>query len=92
MTVAFNLKDQLHKIGKLKRLVKGFRRIVGDVLLTGKDVSSGKTWPDACVPCTWSMDLHLPNKAYLKGFEGDAFISRAQRETSPWMLCSRVSR
>ena len=53
------------------------RRIVGDVLLTGKDVSSGKTWPDACVPCTWTMDLHLPNKKYEKGFEGDAFISSA---------------
>ena len=53
------------------------RRIVGDVLLTGKDVSSGKTWPDACVPSTWTMDLHLPHKAYEKGFEGDAFISRA---------------
>ena len=53
------------------------RRIVGDVLLTGKDVSLGKSWPDACVPCTWSMDLHLPDKRYVKGFEGDAFISRA---------------
>ena len=53
------------------------RRIVGDVLLGGKDVVAGKVWPDACVPCTWSMDLHLPNKKYEKGFEGDAFISRA---------------
>jgi len=53
------------------------RRIVGDVLLSGKDVSAGKTWPDACVPSSWTMDLHLPHKAYEKGFEGDAFISRA---------------
>jgi hypothetical protein len=53
------------------------RRIVGDVLLGKEHVVSAKTWPDACVPCTWSMDLHLPNKAYVKGFEGDAFISRA---------------
>jgi len=53
------------------------RRIVGDVLLDGKAVVAGKTWPDACVPCTWSMDLHLPHKKYEKGFEGDAFISRA---------------
>jgi len=53
------------------------RRIVGDVVLGGKDVVAGRTWPDACVPCTWSMDLHLPNKMYEKGFEGDAFISRA---------------
>ena len=53
------------------------RRIVGDVLLGKADVVAGKVWPDACVPCTWSMDLHLPNKKYEKGFEGDAFISRA---------------
>jgi hypothetical protein len=53
------------------------RRLVGDVLLGKTDVVAGKTWPDACVPCTWSMDLHLPNKVYEKGFEGDAFISKA---------------
>ncbi|MDP6635688.1 MAG: FAD-dependent oxidoreductase [Phycisphaerae bacterium] len=64
------------------------RRIVGDVLLTGKDVSSGKTWPDACVPCTWTMDLHLPNKKYEKGFEGDAFIASAHhtRFKTPYWL------
>jgi hypothetical protein len=54
------------------------RRIVGDVLLTKDDVMSNKQWPDACVPCTWSIDLHLPDKRYDKGFEGDEFISKAE--------------
>ena len=64
------------------------RRLVGDVVLGGKDVVAGKTWPDACVPCTWSMDLHLPNKVYEKGFEGDAFISKAlhTRFKTPYWL------
>ncbi len=53
------------------------RRLVGDVLLTKEDVLSKKQWPDACVPCTWSIDLHLPDARYEKGFEGDAFISKA---------------
>lgn len=53
------------------------RRLVGDVLLTKEDVMSNKPWPDACVPCTWSIDLHLPDVRYEKGFEGEAFISKA---------------
>ena len=64
------------------------RRLLGDVVLTRKDAMSGRTWPDACVPCSWSIDLHLPDKRYVKGFEGDAFISRAHHErfkTPYWM-------
>jgi len=53
------------------------RRLVGDVLLTEEDILSKKQWPDACVPCTWSIDLHLPDARYEKGFEGEAFISKA---------------
>ena len=53
------------------------RRLVGDVVLSKQDIMSGKAWPDACVPCTWPIDLHLPHKSYVKGFEDDAFISRA---------------
>jgi hypothetical protein len=29
------------------------------------------------VPTGWSNDLHLPDPRYQKGFEGDAFIARA---------------
>jgi len=56
------------------------RRILGDVVLTKDDVMSNRQWPDACVPCTWSIDLHLPDARYDKGFEGDEFISVAQHD------------
>ena len=64
------------------------RRLLGDVVLTKDHVVKGKTWPDACVPCTWSIDLHLPNPDYVKGFEGDAFISKAHytRFKGPYWL------
>jgi hypothetical protein len=53
------------------------RRLLGDVVLTGDDLRSEKKFPDASFPCTWSMDLHVPDKAFQKGFEGDEFISTA---------------
>ena len=64
------------------------RRLLGDIVLTKGHVVGGKSWPDACVPCTWSIDLHLPDKRYLKGFEGDAFISKAHytRFKGPYWL------
>ena len=53
------------------------RRFFGDVILAKEDFVSGKAYPDGCVPTGWSMDLHLPNKQYEKGFEKDPFISTA---------------
>jgi hypothetical protein len=53
------------------------RRLLGDVILSQEDIVGGKVYPDPCVPATWSIDLHLPDKRFEKGFEGDAFISRA---------------
>ena len=53
------------------------RRLLGDVILSKEDVVSGKKYPDGCVPTGWKIDLHLPDPRYEKGFEGDAFISRA---------------
>jgi len=53
------------------------RRLLGDVVLTKQDLESGRSFPDACVPTGWKIDLHLPDPRYEKGFEGDAFISRA---------------
>ncbi|MEN8861607.1 MAG: FAD-dependent oxidoreductase, partial [Lentimonas sp.] len=51
------------------------RRLMGDVVLDGKDFTSGKEWPDAAFPCSWHIDLHFPEKKYQKGFEGNEFIS-----------------
>jgi len=53
------------------------RRLLGDVVLTREDIESGKKHPDGCVPTSWSIDLHLPDKRYVKGFESDPFISKA---------------
>jgi hypothetical protein len=53
------------------------RRLLGDVILTKQDVLGGKDWPDGCVPCTWSIDLHLPTKPFAEAFGDEAFISQA---------------
>jgi len=54
------------------------RRLLGDVVLTKEDLVTGKVYPDGCVPTGWKIDLHLPDRRYEKGFEGDAFISEAE--------------
>jgi len=51
------------------------RRLLGDVLLKGEDLLAGTEFPDTAFPCTWSIDLHVPQK--LKGFEGEEFLSDA---------------
>ena len=53
------------------------RRLLGDVILDVDDLMQDRKFPDGCAPTGWSNDLHLPNPQYSKGFEGDAFISKA---------------
>ena len=53
------------------------RRLLGDVVLTKDDLMQTREYPDGCVPTSWSIDLHLPAKTYVKGFEQDPFISQA---------------
>jgi len=53
------------------------RRLLGDVILTLDDLEKDRQFPDGAVPTGWSNDLHLPDPKYDNGFEGDAFISRA---------------
>ena len=53
------------------------RRLLGDVILSKEDLTGSKKYPDGCVPTGWKIDLHLPEKRYEKGFEGDAFIAKA---------------
>ncbi|MFW6161809.1 MAG: FAD-dependent oxidoreductase, partial [Planctomycetota bacterium] len=65
------------------------RRLMGDVVLSQKDLVSGKEYPDGCVPTGWHIDLHLPHPRYVEGFEGDAFISRvvgAPRYRKPYWV------
>ncbi len=65
------------------------RRLLGDVVLSQEDLVAGKAYPDGCVPTGWSIDLHLPEPRYEKGFEGDAFLARvapAPRYTTPYWI------
>ena len=59
------------------------RRLLGDVILDVEDLMQDRKFPDGCAPTGWSNDLHLPNPQYNKGFEGDAFISRAEHGLFP---------
>jgi hypothetical protein len=52
------------------------RRLLGDVILTGDDFRNKTAFPDACFPCTWDLDLHEPNRAYVND-DPDPFISKA---------------
>ena len=49
------------------------RRILGDVVLREQDITSDRQWEDACVPCTWSIDLHYPDPHNSKYFPGNEF-------------------
>jgi hypothetical protein len=51
------------------------RRLVGDVILDGKDFMEDRQFPDAVFPCSWHIDIHFPQKKYQKGFKGNEFIS-----------------
>jgi hypothetical protein len=52
------------------------RRLMGDVVLKDRDLLNGVGYPDGCFPCTWSIDVHMPDPKYQKGNEGDEFIAR----------------
>ncbi|MEW6357044.1 MAG: FAD-dependent oxidoreductase [Planctomycetota bacterium] len=53
------------------------RRLLGDLVLTKEDLMESRAYPDGCVPTSWKIDVHVPEPRYEKGFEGDAFISKA---------------
>ncbi len=52
------------------------RRLLGPVVLSKEDLLNQREFEDGCVVTGWDMDLHLPHPAYVKGFEGDAFIAK----------------
>ena len=54
------------------------RRLLGDVILSGEEISSGKVFDDACFPCTWSIDCHFPHPDFEKGFEAEPFIAATE--------------
>jgi hypothetical protein len=64
------------------------RRLLGDVVLAKEDFLNAVKYPDAFVPCTWTIDLHLPDPAYQNAFKGDEFISKANytQYTKPYWI------
>jgi len=57
------------------------RRLLGDVILTKSDVHTGLKFDDACLPSTWTLDVHYPNRNFYPAFhEGDAFITYDNHE------------
>jgi hypothetical protein len=59
------------------------RRLLGDVILTLADLDADRRFPDGSFPTGWSNDLHVPDPRYNKGFEGDAFIAKAEHGIYP---------
>jgi len=54
------------------------RRLLGDVILKQQDVQRRRSFPDAFVTTTWSIDLHYPNPENSKYFPGEEFRSIAK--------------
>jgi hypothetical protein len=59
------------------------RRLLGDYILRKEDIINNTKFPDGCIPCTWTIDLHVPNSDFSEGFEGTEFISTALHEKVP---------
>jgi len=59
------------------------RRLLGDVVLTRDEVLTKREFADACFPCTWTVDLHYPEKKFQAGFEGEEFISISMHDRYP---------
>ncbi|MEQ8850109.1 FAD-dependent oxidoreductase [Botrimarina sp.] len=53
------------------------RRLMGDVVLDADHFRQKTEWPDAAFPCTWQIDLHLPDPRYSDVSDPDAFIAQA---------------
>jgi hypothetical protein len=53
------------------------QQLLGDVILTEEDVVSKRSFPDAAVLSTWSIDLHYPKEQYLGKYADNPFISYA---------------
>lgn len=53
------------------------QQFLGDVVLTEQDILQKREFPDAAVLTTWDLDLHLPNKRYLRRYPENPFISSA---------------
>ncbi len=55
-------------------------QLLGDVVLTAEDITSGREFDDACVLTTWSIDLHYPKEQYIGKYADNPFISYAHHD------------
>ena len=51
------------------------RRLLGDVVLSDKDFYKKTKFNDIAFPCSWHVDIHMPNDHFDDGHKGDEFIS-----------------
>ena len=54
------------------------RRLLGDYYLRGEDITKRNIFPDSCVSCTWSIDIHYPEPKQASEAPGQEFISIAK--------------
>jgi len=52
-------------------------QLLGDVIVSKEDIYGERDFPDACVPATWGIDLHLPLPLWARETPDNPFISRA---------------
>lgn len=53
------------------------RRLIGDFILTERDLTEHRLYPDGCVTTTWYLDLHYPHPENTEHFPGQEFRSLA---------------
>lgn len=56
------------------------RRLLGDLILQEQDFRENRAYPDACVTCTWPIDLHYANDYSKKHFPGNEFRTYCTHE------------
>ncbi len=55
-------------------------QLLGDIVLTADDITSGREFDDAAVLTTWSIDLHYPKEQYIGKYAENPFISYAHHD------------
>ena len=63
------------------------RRLLGDVVLTERDIDLRREYPDAAVTMTWPIDLHSASRSNAEAFGGLAFrASSRHKKIDPYPI------
>ncbi len=73
--------DYLNHIG----MKRESRRIIGDLVLTERDLKEEIAYPDASFTTTWTMDLHYAKPDNSKMFPGWEWITYCTNEKEIWI-------